>query len=168
MEEKICCFTGHRTVDPAEREALIALLDKHLAELAEAGYTEFRTGGALGFDTLAAERVLALCEKYPACRLHLILPCRDQDKRWSARDRAVYADILSRAHRVTVLRERYSPDCMHARNRALVDGSDLCLAYLLENRGGTLYTCAYALKHGVPFYNLADSIGRAVPAADQQ
>ena len=45
---------------------------------------------------------------------------------------------------------------MHLRNRALVDGSDTCVAYLTANRGGTLYTCAYALKQGLTLINLAD------------
>ena len=52
----------------------------------------------------------------------------------------------------------YTPACMYERNRALVDGSDLCIAYLTENRGGTLYTCTYALKHRVELLNLAEEI----------
>ena len=158
MELKTCCFTGHRILSEVAREELAAILDRRLAALAGIGFTEFRTGGALGFDTLAAERVLVLCETHPACRLHLILPCRDQDKNWNARERAVFASIKERAHSVRYLRDTYSPDCMHARNRALVDGADLCLAYLKASCGGTLYTCTYALKQGVRLINLAEEM----------
>ena len=158
MDFKSCCFTGHRIIPLAHREELCRILDRRLAALFDIGFTEFRTGGALGFDTLAAERVLALCEKHPECHLHLILPCRDQDKSWSAREKEAYAHIKERAYSVRYMSEHYTPDCMHARNRALVDGSDLCLSYLTANRGGTLYTCAYALKHGVRLINLADEL----------
>ena len=158
MNFKSCCFTGHRIIPAAHRKELAHILDRRLAALFGIGFTEFRTGGALGFDTLAAERVLALCEKHPECHLHLILPCRDQDKGWSVRERENYAHIMERASSVRYMSEHYTPDCMHARNRALVDGSDLCLSYLTANRGGTPYTCAYALKHGVRLINLADEL----------
>ena len=161
MELKTCCFTGHRVLTAVAREELSAILDRRLSALADVGFTEFRTGGALGFDTLAAERVLAMCETHPTCHLHLILPCHDQDKSWSARERAAFSAIKERAHSVRYMRDTYTPDCMHARNRALVDGSDLCLAYLKKNVGGTLYTCSYALKQGVRLINLAEEMTQA-------
>ena len=155
---KICCFTGHRTIEPSKSAALSAALDKHLETLVAEGFCEFRAGGARGFDTLAALRVLRLREKYPDCRLVLILPCRDQTKRWRAGERALWEQLVAEADSVHFLFESYTPECMHARNRALVDGSDLCMAYLTENRGGTLYTCSYALKNGVELLNLAEEI----------
>ncbi len=153
-----CCFTGHRVIAPEVRDQLTAILDRRLQALYDVGFVEFRAGGALGFDTLAAERVLLLRERHPDCRLVLMLPCRDQSKYWSEADKAEYAEILEKADKICYAREHYTPDCMHARNRALVDGSDLCLSYLIENKGGTLYTCSYALKHGVRLINLADEI----------
>ena len=153
-----CCFTGHRVIPQGQRRVLSEILDRRIAALFDVGFTEFRAGGALGFDTLAAERVLFFKKTHPECHLHLLLPCHDHDRGWSAHDRAVLRDILQKADSVRVLAEQYRPDCMHARNRALVDGSDLCLAYLTANRGGTLYTCSYALKKGVRLINLADEI----------
>ncbi|MBQ8357452.1 MAG: DUF1273 family protein [Clostridia bacterium] len=155
---KICCFTGHRTVSPDAATALALTLDRRLEELTQEGYTEFRAGGARGFDTIAALRVLALRERHPDCRLHLILPCRDQTKFWRVGEQALFDEILQKADRVDYITDRYNPTCMYARNRALVDGSDLCIAYLTENKGGTLYTCTYALKHKVPLLNLAEEI----------
>lgn len=157
----ICCFTGHRTIEDDERSLLTEQLDCLLQRLCDSGYTEFRTGGARGFDTLAALRVLALRERHPQCKLHLILPCEDQTKYWKAVDKAIFEEILKAADTVDYVTERYVPSCMHARNRALVDGSDLCVAFLKENRGGTLYTCSYALKHKVELINLADDIQKA-------
>ncbi len=154
-----CCFTGHRTLTPAVKRALTEILDRRLLALCEVGFTEFRTGGALGFDTLAAQRVILLKKANPQCKLHLVLPCRDQDRYWSAPDKAAFAEILRHADTVEYLRDAYTPDCMHARNRALVDESDLCLAYLAPGkRGGTHYTCTYALSKGVRLINLNDEL----------
>ena len=153
---KICCFTGHRTIRPAERARLVARVDALLGTLYAEGYREFRTGGARGFDTLVALRVLFFKNAHPDCKLSLKLPCRDQTRGWSEGECIVYEDILARADEVQYLSEAYTTDCMHARNRALVDGADLCVAYLTENRGGTLYTASYALKNNVKFCNLAD------------
>ena len=155
---KICCFTGHRTVPPELSPDLIRVLDAHLERLVDEGFTEFRAGGARGFDTLAALRVLELRERHPTCRLSLILPCKDQTKFWKSGERALFDDILQRADSVRYVEEHYHAGCMYARNRALVDGSDLCIAFLMQNRGGTLYTCAYALKNRVELLNLADEI----------
>ena len=155
---KTCCFTGHRVIEHKTAVALAAALDRRLETLVAEGFTEFRAGGARGFDTLAALRVLRLREKHPECRLVLILPCRDQSKSWLAGERSLWEQLITAADEVRFLYESYVPECMHARNRALVDGSDLCIAYLTSNRGGTLYTCSYALKNGVELLNLAEEL----------
>ena len=152
---RICCFTGHRTIPEHHRLMLVAALDRTLAALCDEGYTDFRCGGARGFDTLAALRVLHLKKTHPEARLCLILPCRDQAATWREGERLIWQDILDKADEVRFIAERYAPDCMHLRNRALVDGADACVAYLTANRGGTLYTCSYALKQGVRLLNLA-------------
>ncbi len=154
----ICCFTGHRTVSPETAAALAHILDRHLERLATEGFTEFRTGGARGFDTIAALRVLSLKERFPVCRLRLILPCRDQTKFWRTGEKTLFEDILQKADAVDYITDTYTPACMYERNRALVNGSDLCIAYLTENCGGTLYTCTYALKHRVELLNVAEEL----------
>ena len=155
---KICCFTGHRTLAEGHGAELALALDRHLERLFAEGFTEFRAGGARGFDTLAAVRVLRLRERHPECRLVLMLPCRDQAKGWRYGERMLWEDIQRKADEVHFFFDSYVPECMHVRNRALVDGSDLCIAYLRQNRGGTLYTCTYALKNGVPLLNLAEEM----------
>ena len=155
---KVCCFTGHRVLQNNHVLPLVRVIDRHIERLAACGVTEFRTGGALGFDTLAALRVLAAAERNPELHLSLILPCRDQTKFWRTGEKALFDDILAKADAVSYVTDVYTPRCMYTRNRALVDGSDLCIAYLTENRGGTLYTCTYALKHRVELLNLAEEI----------
>jgi len=73
MRKNACCFTGHREIPPEDREPLrTALLSEIQRLYAEKGVTEFYTGGARGFDTMAAEAVLKIREALPV-RLHLIL-----------------------------------------------------------------------------------------------
>ena len=50
-----CCCTGHRVIDRAHRDNLPALLAAELRHLIKEGATTFLVGGAVGFDTLAAE-----------------------------------------------------------------------------------------------------------------
>ena len=56
---QVCCFTGHRSMDRETAERLYAVLWQVVGHLIEEGVRVFRTGGALGFDTMAAVAVLA-------------------------------------------------------------------------------------------------------------
>lgn len=152
-----CCFTGHREIPENERAALAARLRDTLTALIDRGVTCFSAGGALGFDTLAAQAVLELKQTYPHIRLVLVLPCQDQADRWSAADRAVYNDIVSKADKTVWTAQRYHRGCMHVRNRRLVDEADVCVCYLCHSIGGTAYTVGYARQKGIPVINLADN-----------
>ena len=159
MKERTVCFTGHRQIDAQHMMALPALLKAEIAKQIEAGATHFRAGGAIGFDTLAALCVLEQKKKYPHIKLDLMLPCRDQDAAWSEQDRHAYRFVLSQADSVVYVRERYSEGCMLERDRRLVEGSDVCVAFLTKSKGGTAYTAGQALKGGLEFVNLFDAMG---------
>ena len=156
LEINTVCFTGHRTVPREHAFSLPRVLEREILDLVERGATVFRTGGARGFDTVAALKVLELREIYPQIELELILPCRNQTERWGDADIRTYNHVLSRADRHKYLMETYTDGCMQARNRQLVQGSDVCVAYCYQNRGGTLYTMTYALKQGLEVINLAE------------
>ena len=125
MKEKTCCFTGHRAIPARALPALAEELEQTLRRLIGEGMRYFGAGGALGFDTLAAETVLRLKGEYPGVRLILVLPCRDQTRGWKEADVRRYREILSRADKVVYTAEHYSPGCMHRRNRHLVDNSSV-------------------------------------------
>lgn len=76
---------------------IVRILEKELINLIEKGYCYFGAGGALGFDTVAAQTVLHLKEKYPHIKLILVLPCIDQAKSWSHVDKVVYEDIKEKS-----------------------------------------------------------------------
>ena len=130
MEPNSCCFTGHRHIDPALLPLLTAHLDASLRALVQMGCLQFYAGGALGFDTLAAERVLALKQEYPEIKLHLLLPCPDQCHSWPNEERTLYECILSRADSYRYISSTYSVAAMTKRNRALVANADACIAFL--------------------------------------
>lgn len=152
--EKICCFTGHRAFydDTKEMSRILSVL---LDNLLTQGYTVFRAGGALGFDMFASEAVLNKRDDGRNLRLELLLPCPEQDKGWSVANKARYRRILSLADSKEYIAESYTPSCMHERNRRLVEGSDICIAYCKKTGGGTAYTCRYAEKKGIRVINLA-------------
>jgi len=153
--EITACFTGHRAI---ARELLPVLRFRLEAELRRAystGYRFFLCGGALGFDTLAAQAVLSLRAELPDLRLIMILPCGDQDRFWSAREQRIYQQILTEADHCRVLADRYSAGCMQSRNRFLVDHATLCICYFLHPRGGTFQTVRYAFSEDLTIVNLA-------------
>lgn len=153
----VCCFTGHRVIPSEHMSRLYALLDKEILTLYNKGVRTFRAGGAMGFDTIAALRVLYLKSQGYELSLELILPCRDQTNRWPQSAVLDYRFILSRADKVSYVSEHYTRFCMLQRDRALVDGSGYCISYLTKSRGGTAYTVSYALKNGITLINLGES-----------
>lgn len=152
---RTCCFTGHRQIPPEERAELAGRLERTVASLYRRGVRYFGAGGALGFDTLAAQTVLRLREDCPGMRLILVLPCPDQARGWRAEDAAEYERIRSRADKVVYTAGRYTPGCMHRRNRHLVDHSGVCVCYLTRDGGGTAYTVRYAGEQGPAVINIA-------------
>ena len=147
--DKVCCFTGHRALPEAELRSLWELLVRTLRALADGGVREFCAGGALGFDTLAAEAVLMLREERPELRLTLVLPCRDQAARWRPEEVRRYERIKREADAVEYLGERYAPGCMQRRNRYMVDHASLLIAVHDGLPGGTRRTIEYALRRGI-------------------
>lgn len=155
---KTVCFTGHRSI-PEKRAILIPrALETMISGLIAMGAQSFRLGGAVGFDTIAALSVLEAKEKHPHITLDLILPCRDQTEKWDEYNVKAYNYILSRADSVSYVRDKYTRGCMYERNRRLVDGSDMVIAYLERTSGGSAYTYRYAEEKGVEIINIYDIV----------
>ena len=60
MREQTCCFTGHRDIPSTQRRVLVENLEETVRQLIGRGIRYFGAGGALGFDTLAAQTLLGL------------------------------------------------------------------------------------------------------------
>lgn len=155
MIEKTVCFTGHRNIPVQKRKAVVQRLKTELSALINNGYQFFGTGGALGFDTLAALTVLELKKENGHIRLILVHPCENQTMGWKEKDIEIYEKIKQQADKVVYTSKEYRKGCMHKRNRHLVDNSSVCICYLTEDTGGTAYTVNYARSKNLTIINIA-------------
>jgi len=153
-----CSFSGHRDIPEAEISKIYAHLTPLLRELIDNGCTDFYAGGALGFDTIAALIVLQLRGEYPDIKLHLLLPYADQSKAWEQSDCDTYEFIKSHTNSFEYLSKDYYRGCMQARNKALVDKSELVVCYMTRNIGGTANTIRYAKSCGRRVINIAPAV----------
>ncbi len=150
------CFSGHRKIPPERLKIITQRLRETILKLISGGYLYFGAGGALGFDTLAAQVVLDLKSEHPQIKLILVLPCVPQSRGWNERDQTVYENIKTRADKVVYTSREYTKGCMHKRNRHLVDNSSACICYLTEATGGTAYTVEYAKRKALRVINIAE------------
>lgn len=152
------CFTGHRQILGVHTHILPIRLHRTIQNLIRLDYCNFIAGGAVGFDMIAAEAVLAAREQNPRVTLFLALPCRDQTaRRKNPSDICRYQHLLEEANGIHYIQDAYSSTCMHKRNRWMIDNSAVCVSYQNTERGGTAYTVQYAASKEVPVVNLADS-----------
>lgn len=155
MKNQTCCFTGHRKIPLDQLESVTQRLRDAVIASIKDGYLYFGAGGALGFDTLAAQTILDLKKDYPQIKLILVLPCKTQARGWKQEDIEEYNRIMKAADKVVYTSQDYYSGCMHKRNRHLVDNSSLCICYLNSNTGGTAYTVDYAKSVGCRVSNIA-------------
>ncbi len=142
--EKICCFTGHREIAERDAQNLYAQIINAAETLIAEGFSEFRCGGAMGFDRMAADAVLALRKKYPNIKLHIYVPCLDQNKYFSPEENQHYLAQIHAADKILCISKTYYKGCMLQRNRAMVDGAQACIAFVRRQNGGSAYTVRYA------------------------
>ena len=119
----------------------------------------FIAGGALGFDTMAAEAVIEMRKKYPHIKLILYIPCYGQSKKWTDNQKYKYRIILSKADEVIYVTEKeYSEECMQLRNMKMIRDSSFCIAFCLLSNSGTGLTLRNAEAVGIDIINIADEI----------
>ena len=156
VEKRTACFTGHRpqTItylwDESSQQALElkARIKKAIVYLIEnKNVKHFISGMALGVDMIAAEIVLELKSKYPEIKLECALPCETQASKWSVKYRDRYFNIIEMSDKETLLQTHYTADCMHKRNRYMVDHSDYVIAVWDGSPSGTGKTVMYAKEN---------------------
>ncbi len=147
MQEKTCCFIGHRTIDATEE------LKRKLTETIEKLITEekvdtFLFGSKSEFNTLCLELVTAIKEKYPVIKRIYI--------------RAEYP-VIDESYKEYLLKfyeESYFPEKLIGagkavyieRNLEMVDKSRFCVFYYNCNKtpsarkSGTKFALDYAEK----------------------
>ena len=155
MRETTCCFAGNRKLPAGKIESIIKRLNDEMENLIHQGVTNFISGGAVGFDMIAASLVIAKRELGYPIKLEFALPCRNQGKYWPEQQIRLYQELLNEADAIHYISNEYSFDSMKKRNRFMVDHADVCICCLLEDRGGTFRTASYARKRGIKVVNVA-------------
>lgn len=148
-------FTGHRRLS-CDAVTLSQTLYRRLDEEIQNGATYFNAGGAAGFDCLSAAVVLKLREEYPHIKLHLILPCSNEEQtaKWADAEKAEFYRILNLADSVEYISDHYYDGCMKKRNARLVELADYCFCYWNgSQRSETGQTVRMAQKKNIMIVN---------------
>ena len=154
--EKTVCFTGHRPQsipylwdeNSPESISLKSKIRNSIIELIEnKGVTHFISGMAIGVDMICAEVILDLKSKYPYITLECAIPCETQANKWTEKYRDRYFSIIEMSDKETLLQTHYTADCMHKRNRYMVDNSDYVIAVWNGSPSGTGKTVLYAKEN---------------------
>ena len=154
MNYTACSFTGHRKIEDRHRGKISELLLRAIHYAYGLGCRDFYTGGALGFDTAAAQEVIRFRMSHPDCRLILLLPCRDQSSMWNSNQVSLYEYVLTEADSVIYVSDSYNDGCMRKRNERLAKTCDILIAYVGRERSGAGQTVRIARSLGREVYNL--------------
>ncbi len=152
-----CCFTGHRNIRPGDIRQIEERVRKEVLDLIAEGVSTFYVGGAMGFDTLAAEVLLDLREKENAViRIVSAIPFPDWREGWPESEKLRQERIIQASDEVFYVARVHSREAYLRRDREMVDRSGYCIAYCSRASGGTAYTVRYAMKKGLQVVNVAD------------
>ena len=150
---KSVAFTGHRQV---EFYFDYKKLELFLQDLIEKGYQNFYIGMAVGFDSICFKTLEKLKRSYQHINLIACIPCLEQDKKFSFRQKESYRKMLEKADFKVLISQSYTPFCMQERNMFMVDNCSLLVCYMTKNSGGTYNTVNYANRTGIEVINFAE------------
>lgn len=149
---KVCSFTGHRPQklpwgfnEKNERYFRMRENTKQKIENAiKDGYKIFLCGMAIGFDMCVAEIIIDLKEKYSNIKIYGIIPCKNQESKWSEEYKTRYRELLGKLDGIHCLSDNYYDGCMQERNKFMIDNSSKCITLFDGKNGGTKSTIEYA------------------------
>ncbi len=155
-----CSFTGHRIIKASHAAAIGELVDNGVAYAYSEGCRDFYSGGAIGFDTIAARAVIRFRVSHPDVRLVLCLPFVDQALHWSEAQISDYEYLIRSADEIIYISEEYTDSCIRDRNMLLAERADLLIAYVGRARSGSSQTARMAERLGKTVYNIYPTLDR--------
>ena len=162
-------FSGHRPekifnnkCSPRLEEAIHNEIYFTLNKMYRAGFRNFISGMARGFDLWAAHAVMLLKEQreYQDIKLIAAIPHLGQSDRYDEQAQKLYDDILRAADYREALASSYYPRCYLDRNDWMLEHSKALICYCNGEPGGTDYTVEKAHKAGHIIINLHSIIAR--------
>jgi len=152
---KTACFSGHRVLSQKKVDKIVKRLNEEVDRLISLGVENFISGGAIGYDQICASLIVTKKQQGANIRLIFALPCRNQDEKWTDRQKQLYRLLLDEADETIYVSDDYTPDCMQKRNEFMVDNSAYCICALTKELSGTGQTVRYAKKQGLEIINVA-------------
>lgn len=106
------------------------------------------TGMALGVDTAFWEVADRLRKNNKNIKIEAAVPFVGQEKKWTEESQKQYKRMLSESDKVTIVSEGgFATYKMMARNRYMVNKSDIIIAVICKETGGTAQCVKYAKEH---------------------
>ena len=106
------------------------------------------TGMALGVDTVFWEIAAKLRKSNKNIKIEAAVPFVGQEKKWIHESQKQYKQMLSESDKVTIVSEGgFATYKMMARNRYMVNKSDIVIAVICKETGGTAQCVKYAKEH---------------------
>lgn len=138
--KKACCGFGHRNVF----ENLSEKLDDAIESAVQQGCEIFYTGAIGDFDSLFSSAVRTAKKNYPFIKLICVKPYFTNDINTN-RDyyAALYDDIIIPDE----LADIHYKAVINARNRWMIDNSDIIVVYTVRNYGGAYDALKYAKRN---------------------
>ncbi len=132
-----CCGFGHRDVFSKIDDEL----DKAIADAVALGCDTFYTGAMGEFDVLFSSAVLKAKKSNPDIKLICVKPYMTKEiNENKAYYNAMYDDVMIPTELIGV----YHKGAIKARNRWLVDNSDVIIGYIIRDYGGAYTAVKYA------------------------
>lgn len=154
MDTYTVSFFGHRRIaDPLTVDRRLDTLIRRL--LLEKSFVEFLVGRDGDFDQLVSSAIhrAKRTVRDDNSSLVWVLPYVTAEYRNNAESYDKYYDEVEICE---VAAGSHYKAAFQARNRSLVDRSDLVVSWIEHNSGGAYQTMRYAQKQGVPYINLYD------------
>lgn len=146
-------FTGHRQVINYKQTA--ERVKDAIRYCYKNGARFFYAGGAVGFDTVAAEAVLDLKAELTDIVLIIVAPFPEQDKYFNIENKKRYMSVFNRADEVVTISSSFSNIAYLKRNDYMISHSCQLIAYWDgKSLGGTSYTVRKARDKKLTIYNL--------------
>lgn len=103
------------------------------------------TGMALGVDTVFWEVAAELRKSNKNIKIEAAVPFVGQEKKWIHESQKQYKQMLSESDKVTIVSEGgFATYKMMARNKYMVNKSDIVIAVICKETGGTAQCVKYA------------------------
>lgn len=154
-------FSGYRNEkiqissdDPHILHNLSLTIADTLLSLYDQGMRQFITGGAVGFDTIAAEQIIQLRNTHPEVRLIIATPFPNQESKYHPADQKRYHNTIASADEVHHVSQTYHAKAYLDRNKYMLLRSSRLVCYYDGQRGGTMYTVNRAIEMGHEIINL--------------